>query len=336
MSKNSTPSFAELVQEFFGPYLLQQRSLSPRTIEAYRDTFVLLLRYAETSKSIPLYRFKLTDLNAEFVAGFLDYLEIERKNCVRSRNTRLAAVRSFLKFAARRDPVSLATIVQAQTVPMKRFERPMLGYLTRDQMLHILDMPPTDTLVGQRDRLMLLLMFNTGARVSEILGVRVSDLELSQTCSHIRLHGKGRKQRSTPIWKHTAKAIREWLKHNPQLHDDAILFPGRSGQAMTRVNVRARLKLAADAAADRYPELKNTRISPHIIRHSTAMGLLQSGTDIAEIALWLGHESPVTTHVYVEADMAMKERALARLKEPEIKQVRYRPPKGVMEFLRSL
>ena len=334
MSHQAWPSFAALVQEFFGPYMLQQRALSPRTVASYRDTFVLLLRYAEESLGMPTHGFKTTDLNAKFIVGFLDHLEAERKNSVRSRNVRLAALRSFLKFAARRDPEHLAVIEQALAVPMKRFDRHMVGFLPREQMLAVIDVA-ADTWVGQRDRLMLTVMFNTGARVSEIIGVRVSDVVLGPTSS-IRLHGKGRKQRSLPLWKSTAQAIREWLQINPQLRADAPLLPRRDGRSMTRANVAQRLALAVEAAAARHPELNSARVSPHVIRHSTAMSLLQSGADPCEIALWLGHESPSTTHMYVEADLAMKERALARLKQPEIKHARYRPPKALLDFLRSL
>ncbi len=334
MSRPTSPTFAALIQEFFGPYLLQQRSLSPRTVASYRDTFVLLLRYAEDALAVPAHEFKITDLSATFLAGFLDHLEVQRKNSARSRNVRLAAVRSFLKFAARRDTVHLGAIERALAVPMKRFDRKMVGFLPRDQMLAVIDVP-TDTWIGQRDRLMLTLMFNTGARVSEIIAVRVSDVVLGPSSS-VRLHGKGRKQRSLPLWKSTAQAVRHWLQMNPQLRADATLLPRHDGRPMTRANVAQRLALAVQAASARYPQLKTTRVSPHVIRHSTAMSLLQSGADPCEIALWLGHESPSTTHMYVEADLAMKERALARVKQPEVKQARYRPPKALLEFLRSL
>lgn len=334
MSRQTAPTFAAMVQEFFGPYMLQQRALSPRTLASYRDTFVLLLRYAEESVALPAHSFKITDLSARFLVSFLDHLEAERNNSVRSRNVRLAAIRSFLKFAARRDPANLAAIEQALAVPMKRFERQMVDFLPRELMLAVIDVA-ADTWLGQRDRLMLQLMFNTGARVSEIVGVRVSDLVLGPVSS-VRLHGKGRKQRTLPLWKSTAQAVREWLQLNPQLRTDVPLLPTRDGRSMTRANVAQRLALAVNAAAARHPELKTMRVSPHVVRHSTAMSLLLSGSDPCEIALWLGHESPSTTHMYVEVDLAMKERALARLKQPEVKQARYRPPKALLEFLRSL
>ena len=178
-------------------------------------------------------------------------------------------------------------------------------------------------------------MFNTGARVSEIIGVRVADVVLGPTSS-VRLHGKGRKQRSLPLWKSAARAVRDWLHVNPQFHADAPLLPRRDGMPMTRANVAQRLKLAVKAATTKYPDLAKMAVTPHIVRHSTAMSLLQSGADPCDIALWLGHESPSTTHMYVEADLGMKERALARLKPPEIKPARYRPPKALMQFLQSL
>jgi site-specific recombinase XerD len=225
-------------------------------------------------------------------------------------------------------------IENALAVPMKRFERRTVGFVPHEQMLAVIDVA-TDTWIGQRDRLMLTLMFNTGARVSEIVCVRVADVVLGPSNS-IRLHGKGRKQRSLPLWKSTARAVRDWLHANPQLRQVSPLLPTRDGRAMTRANVAHRLKLAVEVASVKHAQLKTMSVSPHIVRHSTAMSLLQSGVDPCEIALWLGHESPSTTHMYVEADLAMKERALARLKQPEVKQARYRAPKALLAFLQGL
>lgn len=334
MNRQTTPTFAGLVQEFFTNYMVQQRALSPRTVASYRDTFVLLLRFAEDKLHLAAHGMKIADLNARFLADFLDHLEAQRHNSVRSRNVRLAAVRAFLKFAARRDPANLGVIENALAVPMKRFDRKMVGFVPHEQMLAVIDVA-ADTWIGQRDRLMLTLMFNTGARVSEIVGVCVADVVLGPTNS-IRLHGKGRKQRSLPLWKSSARAVRDWLRLNPQLRQESPLLPTRDGRAMTRANVAQRLKLAVETASVKHPQLKTMSVSPHIVRHSTAMSLLQSGVDLCEIALWLGHESPSTTHMYVEADLAMKERALARLKQPEVKQARYRPPKALLAFLQGL
>jgi site-specific recombinase XerD len=294
---------------------------------------VLLLRFAQRQGKEPN-SVELTDFSPKFLVGFLDHLEQERHNSVRSRNIRLAAVHSFLKFAARRDPMHLGLIEQALAVPMKRFDRKMVSFVPKKLMLAVID-APSDTWIGQRDRLMLALMFNTGARVSEIIGVRVSDVVLGPTSS-IRLHGKGRKQRSLPLWKTTARAVRDWLHSNPQLQPDSPLLPRRDGMSMTRANVAQRLKLAVQIASRKYPDLASMSVSPHLVRHATAMSLLQSGADPCEIALWLGHESPATTHMYVEADLAMKERVLARLKAPQVKPSRYRPPKALLAFLQAL
>ena len=334
MSRQTTPTFAGLVQEFFTDYMVQQRALSPRTVASYRDTFVLLLRFAEDKLRLSAHEMTMANLNARFLSDFLDHLEAQRHNSVRSRNVRLAAVRAFLKFAARRDPANLGVIENALAVPMKRFERNMVGFVPHEQMLAVIDVA-TDTWIGQRDRLMLTLLFDTGARVSEIVGVRVADVVLGPSNS-IRLHGKGRKQRSLPLWKSAARAVRDWLHLNPQLRQESPLLPTRDGRAMTRANVAQRLKLAVEVASVKHVQLKTMSVSPHIVRHSTAMSLLQSGVDPCEIALWLGHESPSTTHMYVEADLAMKERALARLKKPEIKQARYRAPKALLAFLQAL
>ena len=206
MNRSASPTFASLVQEFFTDYMVQQRALSPRTVSCYRDSFSLLLGFAEQRLRKPPTTLQLADLDRAFLASFLDHLEHDRHNSVRSRNIRLAAVRSFLKFAARRDVANLHLIEQMLTVPKKRFERPMVGFLSREQMLGVLDIPTTNWL-GQRDRLLLTLLYNTGARVSEMIGVRVEDVVLGETSS-IHLRGKGRKQRSIPLWKSTAKEIR--------------------------------------------------------------------------------------------------------------------------------
>ena len=334
MSKSTSPTFVALIQEFFTDFMVQQRALSPRTVASYRDAFSLLLGFAERHLGKAPTALQLADINQTFLAQFLDYLERDRHNSVRSRNARLAAVRSFMKFAARRNIENLHVIEQALSVPMKRFDRPMLGFLSREQMLAVLDIETTSWL-GQRDRLLITLLYNTGARVSEIADVRVADVILSDT-SFIHLRGKGRKHRSVPLWKTTARDVRDWLRLNEQMTAVSPLLPTRKGSVMTRANVTQRLQLAVKAASDRNPELAKLTVSPHTIRHTTAMHLLQSGVDISVIALWLGHESPSTTHMYIEADLAMKDLALSRLKPPDVKAGRYRPPDKLMRFLQAL
>jgi site-specific recombinase XerD len=277
----------------------------------------------------------LSDIKPDLILAFLDHLEQERQNSVRSRNLRLTALRAFLKFAARRDVSSFFVIEQALGVPMKRFERPMLGFMTREEMLAVIGQPG-DTWTSQRDHLLLTLLYNTGARVSEVIGIKVNDVVLGESaCVHLR--GKGRKQRSTPLWKSTVQEIGVWLRRNPTLGTDTALLPNRDGNTMTRCNVTQRLNIAVARAAQVYSSLSKRKISPHIIRHTTAMHLLQSGVAFSVIALWLGHESTITTHRYVEADLAMKEKALARLQEPETTLCCYRPADDeLMQFLKDL
>jgi len=328
------PSFASLVQQFFTEYLVTQRALSPRTIASYRDSLMLFLDFAQQHIGKAPTAMGLSDIDPDLILAFLDHLEHERGNSVRSRNLRLAALRTFIKFAGRRDLSSLHVVEQVLAVPMKRFECPMLGFLSREEMIAVLGQPG-ETWTSQRDHLLLAMLYNTGARVSEIIGVRVADVVLGDA-PYVLLHGKGRKQRAVPLWKVTAHEIRDWLRSNDSLHDDAILIPNRDGKSMTRSNVEQRLDIAVTHAVNEHPDLAKKRISPHTIRHTTAMHLLQSGVAFNVIALWLGHESVNTTHRYVEADLAMKEKALARLDEPNTKMRRYRPTDQLMAFLRQL
>ena len=328
------PTFAALVQQFFTEYLVAQRAVSPRTVACYRDALMLFLDFASHKLGKSPTALKLADIQPDLILAFLDHLEHERHNAVRSRNLRLTALRAFLKFAGRRDVASLHVVERALAVPMKRFERPMLGFLTREEMTAVLGQPGSSW-TSQRDHLLLAMLYNTGARVSEIIGVRVTDVVLEgAACVHLK--GKGRKQRSVPLWKTTAQEIRAWLRLNPTLRGEAALLPNRDGRVMTRCNVTQRLDLAVARASAQLPTLAQKKVSPHILRHTTAMHLLQSGVPFNIIALWLGHESMNTTHRYVEADLAMKEKALARLEAPDTKLRRYRAPDLLMKFLQTL
>ena len=326
--------FAALVQRFFAERLIQQQNASPRTVAAYRDTFRLLLNYAERATGKPPAKLALCDFDAALVLDFLVHLEAERHNTVRTRNARLAAVRAFAHYVASQSPPALHLAQQILAIPMKRFERPILEFLSRDEVRALLAAPGVESWCGRRDTAMLALLYNTGARVSELIGIRVADVTLAATAS-VRLHGKGRKQRTVPLWKETATEIRQWLRY-ADLHVEQPLIPNRSGLPMTRTNVAERLNLAVSTARATCPQLAGRRISPHTWRHTTAMHLLQAGVDLTVIALWLGHESPVTTHGYVEADLAMKERALATITPPETKRKRYRPADTLIQFLEGL
>ncbi len=329
------PSFPTLLQRFFAEYLRQHRAVSPSTIAAYRDTFRLLLVFAEkTIGKVPT-RLTLGDLDAELILGFLDHLERERGNSVRSRNARLAAIRSFLKYAAHHDLTALATIERSLSIPQKRCDKAVLGFLTRPEMEAIIAAPDRRSWVGQRDRAMFTMLYNTGARVSEILDLRVGNVVLDVSpVAH--LHGKGRKRRSTPLWKPTATIMRQWVRQLASAGETDYLLPSSSGRRLSRSAVTQRLALAVEQATREHPQLAGRAISPHTIRHTTAMHLLHAGVDITVIALWLGHESPSTTHIYLEADIAMKEEALSRLQPIDASPARYRPPDQLMAFLQGL
>jgi len=331
---SARPSLATLLQAFFLERLTAQRNASPQTVAAYRDSFRLLLEFAQQYVGKAPERLELTDLDAPVVLAFLDHLERERHNTIRSRNARFAAIRSFMHFAAFKDPTALPGIQRVLAIPMKRFDKPLLGFLSTSEIQAILDAPPTDRWSGHRDRIMFATLYNTGARVSELTGLRVGDVVLDgSACVH--LHGKGRKNRSVPLWRTTTTQVRHWL---PRIDSrpDRPLFPSATGGRLTRPAVTARLRLAVQRAAAQCPSLMKRRVSPHCIRHSTAMHMLQSGVDITVIALWLGHENPATTHLYVEADLAMKERALQAVQSPRIKQTRYRPTDRLLAFLQRL
>jgi len=326
--------FAKLVEEFFLERLIRQRNSSPQTVAAYRDCFRLLFEFARDHRNKPPERLVLTDLDAPLVLAFLDHLEKDRKNSIRSRNARLAALRSFLRYAALKDPESLASIQRTLAIPIKRCSRPLLGFLSREEVQAIIDAPDLSTWAGQRDQVLWATLYNTGARVSEAIGIKVADVVLEGSPS-VHLHGKGRKDRLVPIWPATANQIRRWLARIDE-NPGKPLFPAASGGSLTRSAVTDRLKRATKTASRKCDSLACRKISPHTFRHATAMHLLQSGVDITIIAIWLGHESPATTHMYVEADLKMKEAALKVITPPAVKQVRFHPPKGLLGFLQSL
>jgi len=332
----STPQshFASLVEAFFLDRLIRQRNSSPQTIAAYRDCFRLLFEFARKHRNKPTDSLVLADLNAPFVLAFLDHLEKVRKNSIRSRNARLAAIRSFLRFAVLQDPQSLGVIQRTLAIPLKRHDKPLVGFLLREEVQAIISAPDTSTWAGERDHVLLATLYNTGARVSEAIHITVADLALDGSPS-IRLHGKGRKDRRVPIWPATALQLRRWLRRINRAPDKP-LFPTSSGGVLTRSAVTDRLRRAVKAAIGKCPGLGRQRISPHTFRHTTAMHLLQSGVDITLVALWLGHESPATTHMYVEADLKMKEAALKTVQPLNTKPLRYQPPDRLLRFLQSL
>ena len=330
----TTKSLGNLLQKYFCQRLIQQCHVSRQTVASYRDAFRLLLQYAEYKLSKPVTEISLTDLDAELVLSFLDHLESERNNSIRSRNARLAAIRSFLHYAGLQEPSVLSTIQKVFAIPMKRYERSMVDFLLVKEIEMIMEAPESNTWSGRRDRTLFATLYNTGARVSEIVRINCMDVGGEQ-CSELTLHGKGRKQRIVPLWKRTSQIIRQWL---PQIERNphSSLFPNRFGKPMTRSGVGKQLQVAVAKARQRCPSLKNKKVSPHTIRHTTAMHLLQPGVDLSVIALWLGHEDIATTHHYMQADIEMKKRALKKMPAPNASVVRFKPSNDVLAFLDSL
>lgn len=335
MSDRKTPSLPILVQRFFLEHLSQHRAVSSQTIAAYRDTLRMLLGFAAQRLHRTPSAINLLELDAPLLLAFLDYLEKERGNSVRSRNARLAAIRTFLKYAGHHDINALATIERALAIPQKRFDRPMVGFLSRDEIRAIIEAPDAKSWAGQRDRAMFSTLYNTGARVSEMIGVRWGDTVLEGQPA-VQLHGKGRKDRTVPLWRTTASLLRSWRRRLGEPPANAMLFPNRSGDRMTRSNVTQRLQLAVNLASRAHQGLTGRAVTPHVIRHTTAMHLLQSGVDITIIALWLGHEDTATTHMYVEADLTMKEQALMKLQPAGPSAGRFRASDELMAFLKTL
>lgn len=334
MTPAPSTGFAQLLQDFFLRRLVGQRGASARTIESYCDAFRLLLGYAQDRLGKPPTKISIEDLDAPLVLDFLDHLETVRGNSIRTRNARLAAIHSFMRYAAQRDPTILPVATRVLAIPAKRYDQPILGYLTREQVTAILAAPDRATRSGHRDAVMLAVAYNTGARVSELTGLRVRDVLLERNTA-LLLHGKGRKERAIPLWPATATDLRDWLASLDGT-PEAPVFPNRSGVPMTRSGVRDRLARAVATATVTCPSLAHQHVSPHTIRHTTAMHLLQAGTDIAVIALWLGHSSPTVTHHYLEADLEAKEAILHRLEQPAAPTGRFRPDDQLLAFLNGL
>jgi len=330
-----SPDFSALLQRFFAERLIQQRNASPRTVESYRDSFRLLLNYAQERLHKSPARLALEDLNQALITGFLDHLETVRGNCIRSRNARLAAIHAFYHYVSLQSPQALRLAQQILAIPLKRFEKPLLGFLSSQEMKAVLAAPDVSRWAGQRDRVMFALLYNTGARVSELINIRVQDMQLDAQPAYVRLHGKGRKQRTIPLWRETAVSIRDWIKEQA-LKPDQVLFCNRFGNKMTRQAAADRMALAVAAATERCPQLRGRHITCHTVRHATAMHLLQGGVDITVTALWLGHESTVTTHGYVEADLRMKQQALKAVAAPGTRRTRFKPKDALLRFLEGL
>ena len=326
--------FARLLAAFFTDRLMQQRQASPHTIASYRDTFRLLVRYARRELQKPPTALELADLDTAFLGAFLSHLETERGNDARTRNVRLAAIRSFFGYVAVQEPQHAALAQRVRAIPSKRYTRRPVDFLDRDEVEALLATPDTRTRAGRRDRTLLLVALQTGLRASELLRLRCEDVRLGKG-AHVRCQGKGRKQRCTPLRKDAAAALRSWLA---ELRGDAgsPVFPNQRGGQLSHDGLAYLLAKHLAVARQDCPSLRKKRVTPHVLRHTTAMELLHNGVDRAVIALWLGHESVETTSVYLHADMKLKEAAMAKTTASELPPERYRPDDDLLEFLNSL
>jgi site-specific recombinase XerD len=325
---------APTMQLFFTERLARQRQASPRTVTSYRNAFRLLLTFIQKRTGKAPSSLDWDDLNAGVISAFLDHLETERRNTARSRNARLAAIRSLFHYAALRHPEHAQLIAHVLAIPQKRFDRKPMSFLNDEEVAALLAAPDLNRWEGRRDRTMMTLAIQTGLRLSELIGLNCSDIELN-TGAHVRCTGKGRKQRCTPLTVSTAAVLRIWLQERNHIPDQP-LFPTRAGRRLSDDAVEHRIAVHHTRATKNCPSLATKKLTPHVLRHTTAMSLLHAGVDVAVIALWLGHADIRSTQLYLHADMTIKERALARTTPTTVEPGRYQPTDSLLAFLENL
>lgn len=325
---------APTLQAFFCDRLAKQGNASPRTIIAYRDTFRLLLCFLQQQTGKPPSQLDFEDLDAPAILAFLEHLEHDRGNSPRTRNARLAALRSMFHYAALRHPEHAELIGRVIAIPQKRHDKPLVAFLTDAEIKALLAAPDRSTWIGRRDHALLATAIQTGLRVSELTSLNCGDVTLG-VGGCVQCLGKGRKARQTPLTNSTQKLLRSWLRERAG-HPNDPLFPTSTGARLTRDAIARRITKHAHAAARRCPSLKAKQLTPHILRHTSAMQLLHAGVDTTLIALWLGHEDVRSTQIYIHADMTIKERTLARTSQPSTTPGRYRPADRLLAFLESL
>lgn len=327
-------ALAPILQGFFTDRLTRQRRAGANTIAAYRDTYRLLLQFTQRRTGITPSKLDLVDVNAALVTAFLQYLESDRANTIATRNARLAAIHSLFRYAALQAPEHADDISRILAIPPKRSDRTVVCFLTAEETDALLAAPDRTTRLGRRDHALLLVACQTGLRVSELTGLTRDDVHLGPG-AHVRCHGKGRKDRVTPISRQTVATLRVWLSESGGNHTDPV-FATRQGHPLSRDAVEKLVAKHAALAANNAPTLLAKHVTPHTLRHTTAMALLHAGVDTSVIALWLGHENPSTTQVYLHADMTIKEQALARVRPPNTAPGRYQPPDDLLKFLVEL
>jgi integrase/recombinase XerD len=334
MAGAAVTALAPVLQAFFTDRLARQRHASPQTIAAYRDTWRLLLRFAAGRTGKQPGQLDIADLDASLIGSFLNHLEHSRGNSPRTRNARLAAIRSLFGYAALRHPEHAESIARVLAIPAKKFDKALVTWLTEPEVGALLAAPDKATWAGRRDHAILALAAQTGLRVSELTGLTCGDVHLGAG-PHVSCHGKGRKERITPLTRNTIAVLRAWLAER---HRDPgqPLFPNRTGGRLSRDAVEKRLAQHVTTASSAYPSLAAKHVTAHTLRHTAAMRLLHAGVDTSVIALWMGHEQADTTQIYLHADLELKEKALAKTTPANTKPGRYQPPDQLLAFLESL
>jgi site-specific recombinase XerD len=327
-------SLAPLLERFFTQRLMQERRVSPHTITSYRDTFRLLLKFVQQHLHKPPSALVLEQIDAPLIRSFLIQIEKQRVVRVRTRNLSLSAVHSFFRYIAFELPTHSEQIQRVLAIPSKRFTRTLVPFIARPEVDALLAAPDRGTWFGQRDHAFILLAAQSGLRLSEITGITREDLVLGRG-AHVRVVGKGRKQRCTPLAKPTVSVLKAWLRVPPK-GDGRLVFTNAKGERLTVHGVKYMLNKHAARAATACPSLKGKRVTVHRLRHGMAMGLLEAGEDVAVIALWLGHEDVSTTQIYLDATLAMKEKALAKIKPQSARPARFRPGDRLLSFLNNL
>ncbi len=330
----SAANLAGHLQRFFTDRLLGQLGASPHTVGSYRDTFRLLLKFASKLHRRKASDLKVEDLDAKLVGSFLKHLEHERRNSIRSRNNRLSAIHAFFGNVCVNEPGLASHCQRVLAMPLKRFERGPVEFLTSEETTALLNAPDATTWLGRRDQLLLQVAVQTGLRTSELIRLRRQDVQIG-TGAHVRCLGKGRKARCTPLRSDVASRLSQWLLKQPP-DPTTPVFPTARGNFMSSDALQRLVARHIRTAGKVCPSLQRKKVTPHTLRHTTAMDLLQRGVDITVIALWLGHESIQTTQIYLHADMAMKEKALARATKSKVAPKRYRPEDRLLAFLESL
>jgi integrase/recombinase XerD len=331
---NTPADLSPLLEAFFTQRLMAQRKVSPHTINSYRDTFRLLLKFAERRLKRPPSKLSLENLNAPFLTGFLDHLEAERTNGPRTRNLRLAAIHSFFRYAALEAPQHAGLIQRVLAIPRKRYSQALVNFLTRSEIEALLSVVDRDSWIGRRDHAFLLTALQTGLRLSELTGLRQQDVSLGAG-AYVRCEGKGRKERCTPLAKPTVAVLDAWINYQGK---DAFrfLFPSTRGGRLSADAAQHLVSKHTRAAQKICPSLAKKNVSPHVLRHTAAMELLQAGVDRSMISIWLGHESIETTQIYLDANLAIKEEILAKTHPVRGTPLRYRPGDRLLNFLSSL